>query len=537
MDQNTNLATGQNPQLSRPHKSILISLIVFSLILLSIGLQVGYSLFFYDRIYKGVTIGNVPVGDMTRDEAAVALQKNYTEKSRDEVLTLTVEGFSERIPFNSLGLTYDVQNAVEAAYQYGRTGNPITRLEQIYAASGAPYLVELPVAYSTNTVEMPIQRLFNNIYRPVREAALLYSGEKISLLSGLSGKAIDRDAALAAVDERVRRAEGGALEFPVQKTPPAKINVQDLYNQLIKETKDAVINTDAKTFSIVPETVGATIDRKVLEDIAIDLEKTENLERLLPVNRVQPQLTSDIIKSRLFKDSLGTMSTQFYTDSQNNENRGVNIRLASAKLNGTILSPGAGFSFNDTVGPRTEDGGYKTAHAYSGGKVIDDVGGGICQVSTTLFNAAVKSGMEIDERNYHMFTVGYVPLGMDAAVSYDSVDLKFTNTSIWPVRIDSWVTDDNRLYFSLTGTQENPGRTVELRSEIVSTTNFSTTYIDDPGFPAGETYLISEGMQGYVVDTYRVIRQNGAVISNEKIFRSIYNPLSREVAKGTMVSQ
>ncbi len=213
----------------------------------------------------------------------------------------------------------------------------------------------------------------------------------------------------------------------------------------------------------------------------------------LPVSFIEPEIKTENIGDYLFRDVLASYTTHFSTDSQNNINRGVNIRLSSSIINGKVLGPGDEFSFNDVVGPRTRDRGYLSAYVYTNGKIVPDVGGGICQVSSTLYNAVLFSGLETVYRMNHMFTVGYVPYGQDAAVSYNELDFIFKNNTNWPVKINAYATN-NSVKFEIVGTNENPERKIEIVNVQISSTPAPVKYIDDPNM-AKELLLLSKAVK------------------------------------------
>ena len=172
-----------------------------------------------------------------------------------------------------------------------------------------------------------------------------------------------------------------------------------------------------------------------------------------------PEVTLEDVSSRY-----GMIASAVTDASSSSSNRIENIRLAMSIIDGTRLAPGEQFSFNDRVGERTKARGFKVATAYSGGTVTEEVGGGICQVSTTLFNAVVKADLRVDERHPHSLTVSYVDLGKDAAVDWENKDLKFTNTSEDYVFICCQVTDDKRLRIGVFGRLLPNGETITVES-------------------------------------------------------------------------
>ena len=159
--------------------------------------------------------------------------------------------------------------------------------------------------------------------------------------------------------------------------------------------------------------------------------------------------------------------------------------MALQLINGTHLAPGESFSFNDTVGKRTTERGFKVATAYSSGEVTEDVGGGICQVSTTLFNAFVKADMQIDERHNHSLTVAYVDKGKDAAVNWGNQDLRFTNNSSDSVYICCYLTSDKRVRFGIFGKLLPNGESITVEGVTTGKIDFETVYQANPSMASG----------------------------------------------------
>jgi vancomycin resistance protein YoaR len=296
---------------------------------------------------------------------------------------------------------------------------------------------------------------------------------------------------------------------------------------------NATFKIENNKLTVVPEVIGRSIDKNELAACIKEIENKDDAEKVLPVKITQPEETSATIYSKLFKDQLGAMQTWFPSDNEINRDRAGNIRLAVSAINGKILLPGEVFSFNSTVGPRTKAGGYRDAYVYEYGKMVLGVGGGICQVSSTLYNAVLFADLQVIERNNHYFTISYVPLGRDAAVAYGSADFKFKNNTKYPIRIDAWTTKDNGLYFSLKGTNEHPNKTVEIVPRTIKKIDFKNVYTDDPNVNEGTETVKQAGSPGYVVETYVTVRENGKVLRSGKIFTSTYAPHDNEIIRGT----
>lgn len=517
-----------------PKKIAVFSLVAFILLMLAIASQVTYTVLKNDNVYKGVYINDIDVAGLSREEITDLLKTRFQDKAKDSEVLFTAKDQSEKISLSDINLSYDIDAAVEKAMEVGRSGNIIGRLSSIVKTSKEPVKIPLTSRYDENKVKSAIDSLYSKTLTPVKEADLSISNDKVILYSGHSGESIEKEKLYAEIDTLIQSASGGKLEVPLVKIPPAKIDVEVIYGKVSQQPVDATAKVENNSVTVVPHVVGRSIEKSSLEAIASELDKTENTEKVLPVVFTQPKVTSAMASANLLKDTLSTFNTQFYTGNQNDANRGVNIRIAVSRINGTVLAPGQVFSFNDVVGPRTEAGGYKTAHTYAGGTIVDDIGGGICQVSTTLYNSVLFSDMNVVERHNHMFTVGYVPFGRDAAVSYGSVDFKFKNSTNWPLKIEGWVTKGNQIFFSLKGTNETPGKTVSINPKTIKTLEPPPVrYVNDPTLLEGTERVDHEAMRGYVVDTYKVIKIDGKVTSEEKIHQSTYKALERLVKKGT----
>ncbi len=243
---------------------------------------------------------------------------------------------------------------------------------------------------------------------------------------------------------------------------------------------------------------------------------------------LQPAVSTEEVESRY-----GLIDYAITNASASSKARLNNIKLALETLNGTRVAPGETFSFNDAVGKRTTARGYRKATAYSGGEVTEEVGGGICQVSTTLFNAAVKADMEIVERHNHSLTVSYVDKGKDATVSWDSQDFRFRNTSPDDIIICCYLTDDKRVRFGIFGRLLPNGEKITLDAVTTEVIKYETVYEPTPLLPKGETYVSQNGRNGYKAEAYKVRWDaEGNRISRELMFKSTYKVKNEIVQYG-----
>ena len=224
-----------------------------------------------------------------------------------------------------------------------------------------------------------------------------------------------------------------------------------------------------------------------------------------------------------FNDVLSQISTPLMN---NLEGRTNNIVIACKKINGTILKPGEQFSFNKAVGNRTAKRGYKKAPAFMNGQIIQSIGGGVCQPSSTLYHACLLANLEIVSRTNHSMSPDYLEqLGCDATVDWGvGIDYKFKNNTKHPIKILTWL-ENKRVHVKIMGTKTN-SNTTEIESKVLYTNPAKIIYKDNPKLKPGKTNVIRPAFNGYVIQTYRVIKdENGKVISRKSEEKSEYKRL------------
>lgn len=231
------------------------------------------------------------------------------------------------------------------------------------------------------------------------------------------------------------------------------------------------------------------------------------------------------------REVVSSYSTRFSTAKTS---RCSNIKLAASKLNGRVLLPGERISFNDTVGRRTQKNGFKIAGVYKNGKHDFDVGGGICQVSTTLYNAALLSNLKVVSRHNHSMPVAYVPLGRDATVDYGVLDLVIENDTEKAIAITSEY-HPGLLRFRILGTKQ-PGLTVKIQTEGRKNWDAGVQTVVDNTLPAGAKKVLEKGTQGHSISTYRLVFQDGKLVTKQVLGQSYYKGGQRIIAVGKSAS-
>lgn len=311
-----------------------------------------------------------------------------------------------------------------------------------------------------------------------------------------------------------------------------KSKLENLSKELDQEAKDASIILEAQGFVITEEVEGRKLDINKSYDLIKELiDKASAGDVELTVDVTEPEIKSSDLKN--IKDNLGEYSTKFNAA---DADRTHNIKIATSSASHILVKPGEVFSLNKSMGPRLAKFGYKEANVIINNELVPGIGGGVCQVSSTLYNAALLSNLKIIERKSHSLPSSYIALGRDATISENYIDLKFENNSKYPIYIygevkGSWVK------FSIYGCEENPERTVKIRTETIKVTPPQISIIEDPTLPEGTEVEEKKAYTGYVVKSYRVVSENGKDISTEELPLSVYRVVNGVKRVGTMKTE
>jgi vancomycin resistance protein YoaR len=323
--------------------------------------------------------------------------------------------------------------------------------------------------------------------------------------------------------------EGGAwdlnlaLDVPYLAEPARTVSAQEIHDQTSGDMKNA--GYDAATGTITPERVGADFDVALAQSVMDAAKPGDTVE--IPADVQFPAVTAEELAPVLFRDMLGSYTTHVGGTAA----RIGNVKLASSSINGTVLNSGDIFDYNLVVGQRTAARGYLPAPAYVYGETVDEIGGGVCQPSSTLYLATLKSNLEIVERYAHRYVPAYIPKGMDATVSWGGPNYRFRNDTNYPIKVES-VYSKGYLTMSLYGTKVDD-TTVKMTNKTLSTTPFTVVYEDDATLPAGTESVKVTPYTGYKVETYRNLYDGeGNLISSTFEATSDYKARNKIILKG-----
>ncbi|MDF2891055.1 MAG: hypothetical protein K0R80_1422 [Clostridia bacterium] len=310
--------------------------------------------------------------------------------------------------------------------------------------------------------------------------------------------------------------------------------INNLVSQISKEIDQEVLESTIKYVGTGFEVTDDRIGRKLNQEdttslITEQLNKVEVATIELPVDIVEPIVKKSDLA--VIQDKLGEFSTKFNAA---DVDRSTNIKVATNSTNNVLIRPGEVYSVNETLGPRLAKYGYKDAKVIINNELVPGIGGGVCQVSSTLYNAVLLSNLKVIERKNHSLTLSYVGLGRDATISGDYIDFKFMNNTNYPIYIygevkGSWVK------FTVFGKNEHPGRMVKVNSEVIKTLPPTINIIEDPTLPVGTEIEEKKAHTGYVVTTQRVVYENGKEILRESLGTSNYRVVNGVKRVGTKV--
>lgn len=358
-------------------------------------------------------------------------------------------------------------------------------------------------------------------------------GKDSVLISGADADIKTNNAKTAIADAIVKNV---AVKIVPEYTAEANASVTEKLNELEKKNKVEVKNAtvkgydaDAGEFAFTKEVNGSDLDvAKTLVLINEQLSTGKN-------GKIEPVLI--VTKAKVTQKSLEKKYVQlatYSTTSTNTENGTHNMALAFSKINGTVLEPGEVFSFNQTVGDSTSAStGFLPAGGLSGGLLVQMYGGGICQASSTIYGAALRSGMEIVFRDCHSQPSTYVPIGLDATVSYNDLDFQFKNPYDYPVYINTYM-DGVVLVANFYGIQPTDWDKIEVESWVTETVSAPSgeRYVVDDSLDKNEVELRSSAREGYYADAQRIYYKDGEVVKTEALSSSYYGPGQKTYAVG-----
>ena len=365
----------------------------------------------------------------------------------------------------------------------------------------------------------------------VVSAGYVVDGDELVVTKGITGAAINREQARTDAAAALKEALAEKFAQPLadhvvrevvltaKEEAPQELDFEAIHEEVYVEPRNAEV--DPETYQATDHVVGVDFD--VAQAQAAFDAAGEGETVTIPLTLTQPEETKESLQAKLFRDMLGEGTSEVTGSS----NRKYNVKLSAQACDGVVIMPGEEFSYNNTTGSRTADKGYLDAPTYVGGASVDNVGGGICQTSSTIYYAVLHTTLEIVERHNHRYAVGYVPDGMDATVWYGSQDFRFKNNTNYPIKIvtESYDKGGARyLTVKIYGTNED-GRYAVPDNSVFDRVAPTTQYKADESIPRGTTKVDSKqnAYRGRKARTYRYIYdKDGNLLEKEDLGVSTY---------------
>lgn len=482
-----------------------------------------------EKILKGISILGIDISDLTVEEAKTKVNNAIEERFKDENnnLILKIGENETSVTANTFNAKFDIDNAVIEADNIGRNGNILTNNYSILFTKLFKKEIKPRLYLDDSLLSDTIKDINSKMKDAIVDNSYYIEKNNLIIVKGKAGYIIKTEELKEKIYEQISNIHTNyqIIEIPVEYKEPEPINLQKIHEEIYKEPQDAYVQKNPTV--VHPEVNG--IDFKISVEEAEELLKEDKEEYTIPLKITKPKKTINNLGEEAFPDLLATFSTRF---DGSNYNRNTNIKLAAKKVNGTVILPGEKFSFNTIVGSRTIEAGFKEGTAYVGGKVVPDVGGGVCQVSSTIYNTALLANMQIVERSNHMFTTGYVAASRDATVYYGSLDFVFKNSRKYPIKMVASA-NGGVCKVSIYGIKEEKEYEVIIQSKITSYINPTTIYKEDPTLEEGKEIVEQTAIIGCRSEGYKILKLNGKIVSQTLLSKDTYKSRNKIVRRGT----
>ena len=541
------LETGEKPEyVQEMIKKRKRKKIIFALLILVVLLIILFSTIFAilnmnnSNIIKGVSIKNIDVSELSKEDALNKLTEATDKELIAEVILKYGEEYSVSLKPEQIEFKYNINQAVDEAHLVGRSGNVLLDNYSIIFSKLLGKETKINYEYNGDLLNQFIDDINSKIPGIVVEPTYYIEDDKLFVNKGTDGIKVKSEELKNEIIQAILQRNAGQMtdgfeqiiEIPTEDVKASEIDMEKIYAEIYKEPQDAYYETDP--YKIYPDVSGVDLIVSV-EEAQNEVNREDKQEYVFDLKITEAEKTLDDLGTEAFPYLISQFSTKY---DASNKNRSTNLELAAEKINGKVLMPGEEFSFNKIVGKRTVEEGYKDAKIYADGGVVDGLAGGICQISSTLYNSVLLANLQIVERRNHSFTTSYLPAGKDATVVWGTTDFRFINSRSYPIKIEATVSN-GVAEFKLYGMQEETEYEVRILPVKTQSIPYTTTYEEDPTLMPGQQVVKQAGHAGCKVTTYKELRLNGAVVSKEAISNDTYQPMRTiiKVAPGCVPAQ
>lgn len=444
----------------------------------------------YSDIYPNTYISDTNISRMSENELGEYLNQTYNaDKLKDGIIKLVCRDDILNVKCSDLNIGFDNAATLQQAVSTGKTGNMFQNTVSFVKRFFTKENIRPAISYDREKLAAAINEVTKKYETEPVGHTFKINTDSVTIIGPVNGFKVNRDAAMDAVETQIKELQPGTVELKPESVKPQAINPDEFYAWLTSDAENAYYEKIDGKVSVHAGKPKCSVEREAVDRALSDLMTSVDNTVVLAVTVTQPTDTEDKLKENLYKDQLGTYTTNFGGSSAARAN---NVRLAAQRINGTELMPDEEFSYDKAILPRTSANGYMAAPVYVGNKVESGLGGGICQPSSTLYVAALYANLQILERHNHSLAVGYMPPGMDATIAQGVLDLRFKNTTGYPIKINSSA-NGGVLTFTVVG--YNPdGISVELQR-----------------YASGGAYYLN-----------RIVKKGGEVVKKEAMTSSVY---------------
>lgn len=471
-------------------------------------------------ILSGIKINNIDVKGLTKEEA---INKIKDAVQNNNQFIINCEGKDYAILKENLSIDYDFNSAVDTAYSEGRSGNIFSNNFTIVKNMLKGKNILINAVINKQNLQEEINRINEEFPDGLLESTYSIEENNLIIKKGRAGKGINIDTLAEKLQVALSKNSAEKIHIDRENQEPKVINLEEIRNAIYVEPKNAYY--EKEPFKVYPHVEGVDINieeaKKILEE--------DKEEYIIPLVITKPQITTDQIGTEAFPNLLGRCTTKY---DESNVSRSTNLKVATKTINGKVLMPGEVFSYNGTLGERTAAKGYRLGHGYVGGRNVDMIGGGICQISSTLYNAAIYANLGIVERHAHAHIAAYLDPGKDATVSYGTLDFKFKNTRKNPIMIKASA-KNGIATVEIYGIKEDNEYEIQIVSYVQNYIGYKTIYEDDPTKDVGYERVTQTGMRGCNSTTYKIYKQNGVEVKRELLSKDSFAPMHKYITRGT----
>lgn len=489
---------------------------------------------FNSNVYKNVYIFDQDISNYTAEQVATLLE----QQSKNIKKTFSIDVYQDDkdiydIKAEDIDFSIDIEKTQDKIMAFGRRDNFF--IDNVKILNALIFKTEIIPEYTykdekinnvIKNIELTIENRYQDDSYNVDEVKNI-----LTITRGKTGNSLDFEKIKQDIFNMLAEFKSSNYKISVVTKNPEEINVEKLYTAVKREPEDAYINTTVTPPEFINEKIGYDLDVTKLKEVLNKEEnKVEGTSIEFPLTIIEPKVKLADITYTLYNDKLAGYTTYFDSSQKARAN---NLSIALKYLNGTIVMPGKTFSYYERIGETTYAKGYLDAATFKAGTVVYEVGGGICQTSSTLYNVALMANLEIVERHQHGLPVGYVPPSRDATVYGNVLDFKFKNTRNYPIKIVTSYSASGNMNISIYGTKEKEEYDISLSSKVLYYIPYTTRYTYDQFVNSGVTSVITNGTNGYASEAYITKKLNGAFVSSAVLSKDVYKAQQAVVKVGT----